>query len=282
MRRRLVLTFAFVSLLILSPDLASLQNESTPIPLASPTNPPFDWLFKHIRDLMATNMGCSLPCFAGLVPGESTTDDIDTALSLIDYNGAISHQMTDDDYNRFSLTFRQKGHLWVEIFTENKTLQRIRLYLGEPNLWLSQNMLDIPNVIHDLGAPDDVFMVFLGPPSQFIVVLVYNVKGVLIQYWGEFIEQDNDPDEPQQICFSRDKADIYHIDVWLQNPEANELVEQHIPDLRDASRDTRPYWPLEKVAGINPTQFAELRRDDPDHCITTLSPNELKALGYVF
>jgi hypothetical protein len=114
------------------------------------------------------------------------------------------------------------------------------------------------------------------------VVLVYNQKGALIQYWGEFIERAIDTTQPQQICFSRTEADIYRIDVWLQDPNADELVEQNIPDLHDEDRDTRPYWPLGKVTDIDTDQFAQSIVDDPDSCVQTLSPNELKQMGYVF
>jgi hypothetical protein len=260
----------------------SADNELTPTPSLVSTDLYHDELLTHIQTLLSTNFDCTLPCFGGLEPGEADKNDIKKFIEKIDYNNAISDQLIDTPPYNFALFFGNHGLLIVGLSAKKDVLQRTTIGITNPSDWLPESIFDLPNLVGSLGSPENIFMEFFGPPLGFSMVVVYDAKGVLIRYMADFNPEAIDDDQPLPICFSPDSADLYQIDVWLQNPENDALVEENQWGLRDSHRETRPFWPLDKVTGYTETEFTDFFTNNPDGCIKALSPHELIKAGYVF
>lgn len=272
-----------LGLIIRGAEAVSLfDNNIIPTPSLVATDSHTGEVLSRIQELMSTNFNCIAPCFAGLEPGVSTTNDIREFIIKIDYDNIISDQLEDASSYNFSLFFNEDGMLSVGLSTYNHILQRTRIGITNPNSWLSENAFNLLNVLNDLGSPENAFIAFSGPPLGFTMVLVYNAKGVLIRYQATFNPDAIHDNQPLPICFSSDRVDLYQIDVWLQNPENSHLIEKNQPGLRDTHQEVRPFWPLERVTGYNEKEFTKFFMDNPDGCVEALSPDELSEAGYTF
>jgi hypothetical protein len=247
-----------------------------PIKTEQPTQNEF---LPQIRRLMDVQTDCKLPCFWTLIPGQSTRDEVAQLIKTIDRNNFIQDQVDVSEISNFALFFDPVGLLSVNLSTHDSVLQKIRIGLASPYIWLNEHIFEIPQVLNALGQPDDVFILVAGPPLGYTLTVVYNSAGVMVRYRADFSDNEQITlDSPLQLCLSQDE--IYQIDVWIQNID-DELVENNLPDLRDENRDMRPYWTLEHLAGYSVSDFAQAFEDHKS-CIRLPTLRELKAMGYQY
>jgi hypothetical protein len=236
---------------------------------------------EKLGDQFSPEQGCILPCFAQLEPQTTEIQAVKEFFDSIDYEPRLS---TFDGNPSYQVNlFKDRKSVMLYFITAEQRLQQVQVRLN--SFLVDDTIFAIDQVISDLGTPEQVFFAFGGPPLEFHTVLVYNDQGVMLLYTSEFAAEpdDNAYYEPLNLCFSQKNIDIYHIEAWLQSPEASELVEANQPDLYDDDKgSTRPWWSLQKVTGLTEAEFADSLLKDPDQCIEALSLNEMKEQGYIF
>jgi hypothetical protein len=256
-----------------------------------PTNTPGEsQLMMTLQELMSPNGECTLPCFWGFVPGETTTSDIFEAVSEIDEENILTDQLADTPVRgengelayHLILRFEENTSLLVSFSTRENVLVRISGIVSEPFDLLMNSVFEVSELLQMLGEPTDIFIALWGPnPSLFYFTLVYNSNGVMIRYainpQASFREVD--PDDPLQICPSLENTE--RIWFWLQNADTETLVEENLPFLRDDSL-SRANWSLERISNMNIGDFTQLLIDDPSLCFGIFSINQLRELGYNF
>jgi hypothetical protein len=274
----IILTLLALALTDLTIPVTHSQDS---MPTATSTRPSRSRILR-IQELMLTNGDCTLPCFWGFNPDEATASDIDDLLSRLGADVDLDLYQVDGytGYNT-AIFFNPDGYLSLgfSIRDRDRRLVRTSIKMTAPEVWLPDSIFELPEVLNSLGQPTDVFILIAGTPLRYSLNILYNDQGVMLRYHIDF--GANEPpnlDAPLSLCPTTQQ--IHDIYVWLQSPDDEHLVEENQPDLRDADRDTRPYWPLERLTGIDVEEFTQFIIDNPDGCIEALSLRELRDLGY--
>jgi hypothetical protein len=264
----------------------SASATSTSIPTAIPTLPPQEAQSKFL-DLLASNSGCRLSCFWGIVPGKTSFQEAQGILaplsSISDFTafrdgvGSVSPYFTEGNWQLYttvdfssnsetglvnSLAFNAEAHRPLEqggykdIFNSNDFGELISAYT-------------LPHILSDLGVPESVMISTLGGPltrggtGGFDLLLLYPDQGVLINYTTQMRLNGKD------VIGCPANA---HVEM--------ELYPSGQPDsFFDSLKKTdwavkmRNYKPLEEVASMPVQEFYETFREPTETCIET--PAEL-------
>jgi hypothetical protein len=275
-----------MSIILIGCDLSTLNETVSDKLHPLSTSAPTSTNLSIRQSLIAADNNCKLPCFMGLRSGETTSKDLKTLLENVRNTRFRVTNFDDGVIYETSLSQRSNGRLYAAFTSRNDQLDSMHIWLTQSSDWLPKNILLLPNLLNLLGEPDDVFILISGPPLSFTMVVVYNHIGVMVLYRAYFksriAHQLENSDDPFLICLTPSYVDVDYLEAWLIDPNDKDLVEGKIPDLRDSERDTRPYWSIEKMSGINTQQFTEFFTKNPQSCLETPSMKELRAAGYVF
>jgi hypothetical protein len=259
-----------------------ISGELHPLPTASPANvnPSI------FRSLVSASSDCKLPCFMGLRPGETKRGDLEELLGRIP-NAPFAPYYFDGGV-AFNTILKEKsnGSVLASFKTNKGLLTAISMTLTHSNDWLPKNILLLPNLLNMLGDPDNVYISIAGPPLNFTMVVVYNRAGVMVRYRAYFKENVahrlENTEDPFIVCLVPTFVDLVTLDLWLENPTSGNLVEAQLPFLREDESDIRPFWSIEKMAGINTQQFTNFFVKNPQGCLEAPSMKQLQTEGYVF
>ncbi len=170
----------------LQPTATSTRVVVTPPPTSIPTLEP-EIAAATVAALLETNNGCELPCWWGIVPGETTWEE---ALSLVTtFDGTIQDLVPADDeglnYIRVGIPFRAtNGELMLlsqSYGVRNGIVEIIEASAGDfPNYSLS-------SLLAKLGKPSEIRIKTSSPvfAELFMYDLFYPEKGVLALYVGQ-------------------------------------------------------------------------------------------------
>ncbi|MFN8597114.1 MAG: hypothetical protein U0559_13145 [Anaerolineae bacterium] len=213
----------------------------------------------YVENMLATNGGCELPCWWGIVPGSNT---VDTLRKIKAYgepfprrDGTVLHGAGDFDI----LTSRGKSDysVRIEVFDfegkivsigVNGAIRSVDSRVGFVNAWKHYS---IDQVLNQYGTPS-VVRIQLSPRSEpgaslgYALTLVYEKLGLLISYRGEGI--DGSKADFIQACPLLTNVDS--IDLKLQLPTT--------PTLFPLLRPTDPIGydrSLEEATGMSLKDF---------------------------
>jgi hypothetical protein len=240
-------------------------------------------LLSQAISLLSVDNNCELPCFGGLVPGISNVEDVEEFLAQFDFDGSQAQlrRFETGSYGLF-LFFESDGLLSIDLSLEEQRLSLTHIGISSPHAWLSQTPYDLPLILDQMGTPDDIFVLFGGPPLGFTLVLVYNDQGMLFRYQADYLNTELvDSGAPLSICFQSDVVNLRQIDVWLQSPNNDTLVEEYQPDLRE-DREIRPFWNIEQVANVSAEEVTNFFLENTQGCLPTQSFSDLREMGYQF
>ena len=188
-----------------------------------------------LADMLATNGGCELPCWWGIIPGETSAHDAQQ--EFLSYGKSISIWGWEEDpwgtRHRMSL-FGSRGdypfdHVLEHIFYEKEGVVTLIGALGHAPGWPADEWSTSPRFAQDWDRYSiDQVLTRLGEPSQVLlhywvemempysIGLLYEEQGILIEYMG--ITQGEIPGgdyrfDPAILCAGR--SHFTDINVWL-------------------------------------------------------------------
>lgn len=200
------------------PSTTSTQQPSlTPRPTKTPTVTPLPTLSPQeaqalVADLLQNNGGCQLPCWWGIVPGETSWEIARQFLatfasSIRGYADTYTVLFTNIPETDLGIANQQ------DYLVEDGRVQIIRM--GAP----SKDFFSIPTVLSRFGKPSEIWIyAATSSPNNtqpIYMVLFYSEQGIMVRYF----ENPQRPGDPLQGCFhlSEDLPII-----WLWSPEEAE------------------------------------------------------------
>jgi hypothetical protein len=261
---------------------ASASATSTSIPTAIPTLPSQEAQLKFL-DLLATNSGCRLSCFWGIVPGKTSFQEAQGILaplsSISDFTafrdglGSVSPFFTESNWQLYttidfssnsdtgivnSLAFNAEAHIPLEqggfknIFNSNDFGEMISAYA-------------LPHILSELGAPESVMISTLGGPltrggtGGFDLLLLYPNQGILINYTTQMHLNGKD------VIGCLGNA---HVEMVLHPSGQPDSFFDSLKKT-DWAVKMKNYKSLEEVASMPVQEFYETFREPTETCIYT-------------
>jgi hypothetical protein len=274
-----------------------IADPSTPVPTNTQIPIPTLELEKadeFLQDLLTNNGACGLPCLWGIVPGQSTYQEV---RALLEPLRGISEYPTIDELNAeggsmdfinvqgefqfdthiaylteghivTSISFRlsmdkmkidpSNGEYWIGVYDSNLFSQRFQLYT-------------LSGVLSKLGHPEAVVISTDGGPARgrnvpgFYLLLVYPEQGVLVRYttFRELVGEN------VRGCLTNAHAEFElfpsgQADLFSNNVDSTDWANWWpVPD-------DSPYWKsIETAASISVQDFYEDFRQPTDKCLET-------------
>ena len=269
-----------------SVNMQTMPTEMTVVIFTSTTQPTLLPAEKEstIKELMATNAGCSLPCFWGITPGVT---DWKTAAKFLQSIGATVGDLEERAGTHFhSVVFKDENLTTGDNFGFLETLNVVDSIFARGNLYGSstRNMKDFTSlwasyspkkIINNYGIPSRVLLSSVFAPGLgdgrhgYTLWVFYDHLGFMVRYDGTV------PELPvYHICpqFQED-GDITRIDLALQNPSNSSPLELQ-DSILGGSVAPRVILPIEDAVGISLAEFQKLfAREESLPCFDT--PREI-------
>lgn len=205
----------------------------TPIITLTPLEP-VDNPEEYIKMLIETNGGCDLPCWWGIVPGETDWETAKQFLATFaneiieNYGEPIDEETIKQGYFNF-ISFQVPGEdneNYIRFRLENSIIEIITI---------SQLYEDSPphQVIEDYGLPDKIWLHAHPTPGRWYVSLdfLYSERGIVVGYsTHNAVEQDS----IIRACFDRGT-------VLNLFPEGNEIDRQGVYPNQDFKITVRAF-----------------------------------------
>lgn len=214
-----------------------------------------------MREMLETNGGCELPCWWGIIPGETAWQAARDSFAFrgikeIIYKGGLYYYFDPPLLERpvqytLDLHFTQQAGVVhsIQVFSQ---------VLGDPKTnrfardW---HRYSLDQVLIRYGQPSQVMLELwpnppAGPPYPYSLFVFYDHLGILIRYSGSAISG-----KPFRIC--PELARIDHLTLWLRSPgEGPSLLELAHLDPAELAQ----MLPLEKATGMDIRTFYETFR----------------------
>lgn len=215
---------------VATPALPVLTSSSTPSPTISlPTPVPTPILTSeqkadNFTRLMTENGGCELPCWWGIVPGESK---IETIADEFVPQGLIWWE----EWNQLDASRSGSGAL-LSLVVEENIIQSIDVWGGnEGNTFVQDwDRYSLDQVLTRHGTPSQVFVYYPyradpGSVSAYHLFIFYEELGIEIEYRGKATDVDS---EKSRACPKLEE--LFQINLLLYQPEKiNNILETVIP-----------------------------------------------------
>lgn len=235
----------------------SMEIPSVPTPISYPTLTAEERQ-AFVREMLNTNDGCELPCWWGVVPGQS---DWPSVLDrFIGYGGFVfdfSHPDRLFDY-RVSLDFDEQA----------ETIQSIQVTGEIPGGTTSEHFAQdwhrysLDQVLTRYGEPSQVMLQWVPPLEggnpPYILLVFYDHLGFAVLYLGSATYDGT----AFEVCPAFDQ--VTYISLWLQaSDNETSLMERAI------TSDEAPYYRfLEEVTGMSLEVFYNtFRSPDSQVCL---------------
>lgn len=213
-----------------TPVLPVPTSSVTPSPTRISSTPTFaptltsEQKADNFTRLMIENGGCELPCWWGIIPGET---EIKTIADQFIPKGLIWWE----EWNQLDASRSGSGAL-VTFSTEENVVQTIKVWGGSEGDTFVQNWerYSLDQVLTRYGMPSDVFVYYpykADPgPSTYQLYLFYEARGIEIDYAG--MSQDFNDKEETQVC--PNLRNVFRINLFLYQPtQISNIVETVIP-----------------------------------------------------
>lgn len=171
-----------------TPNPSSVPLSTTPIPTLAPTQREAYWL-----DLISTNRGCKLPCWWGIRPGESPSQE------LLQFSAAEGFQNLphkEGDTYILMPTLDDPGVVYIlaGFHAENDFIHAISvdvdLLNANPSLVRAMRRYALEQVLGDYGEPSQVLLRMTSHPTEpndpwpYQLSIFFDDLGILISYEG--------------------------------------------------------------------------------------------------
>jgi hypothetical protein len=206
---------------------------------------------KVIYELLGTNGECSLPCFWGIEPNETSYQYAEhffrhlgrKGYTLADENGNIYHYDTSFGVNA------GKGYVNIEIImgVESDTITSLEVYIGDfenidQSIWQAYSL---QNVLQTLGIPSEVRFLVEEPHIinsdyvSYAYILVYDDPDVIVFYVMGAIDDGstykicplNPIDNPSYLWLFLGKDYSEDFSTWVELTQATTMTHEDFYDL---------------------------------------------------
>jgi hypothetical protein len=237
---------------------ARLTATETPMPTLTS-----DERLLQVKEWLATNAGCRLPCWWGIEPGIVTWSEVNEFLNRIgaksgvyEESGIVIHETAGFDFDREHVfnrvSFAETDALITAIIINGSGFNDLPNF---KNAWAS---FSPEKIILEYGVPSRVWVTSRssvhegspGPTMPYSVWIFYDHLGILVKYSGQVKYESI-----YKMCpvFSEQGNLSDDIDVYLQSPDSGSPLE----NLPTVKYDTNNAISLEEAAGIGPNEFYE-------------------------
>lgn len=248
----------------------------TPVPSFTPTLEPsstataFPTLSsteqqEEFLELLQMDEECSLPCWWGIVPGQTLWDEAYPNLAKLNarffYGKTSSYQYVDVTfYVPAEFSYGSTGQFRAYFRLSQGVITTIEVHSLE---WLNYKM---PQLLDKYGPPDEIWVStyndYPGTVLPFVITLYYGERGILAHY-GVFLDADQMQGDTIQGCL------VVSAELLLWTPQTS-LTLKEAGDLFDWDSTGVPYLPLEDATGMTVETFYRQFRGSPDPiCIAT-------------
>ena len=205
-----------------------------------------------VRELMQTNGGCELPCWWGIVPGQSDWQGVRERFR--------GYGLRGNDY--FVFMFMRPGQVYdskikIKFTVRDEVVESIEVsgqWLSSTSEYFAQDWqrYSLDNVLNRYGQPSQVLIALLvgAESSGYDLFLLYDHLGIAINYGGSatIIQV-----EPLLIRACPQHDEVSGITLWLQSPQQGTPLLQ-----RTLTPDEMSYFrSLEEVTGMSVETFYE-------------------------
>lgn len=260
-------------------DLAtSTMVFSTPTPLPALST---DEAHAELLELLRTNGGCQLPCWWGLTPGETSTQEAKTFLER--YVNISLRIIQDDKGGNTQLLLPEDGLMVnpiidYEINSSDQTVEQISVQIeiireiegglevvyGDPLFAQLMPQYTLSQILTAYGPPTDVLVRAIRGWWEFDLLLFYAEEGFLINYSAPYEEEGG-------VYFGCPTK--ISVEFWLWPPERNytlaEAVSLVYADMW-GQMWLSSYLPLEDATMLSLEDFYEIyRAPDNSSCLET-------------
>lgn len=210
---------------------------------------------ERIKTLLQEPGDCAAPCFWGIEPGQTTTDDARNIFSQFGLQTVIIPNRGKDYYNfHYGL---DSGLLVSGILTtQNKLVENLQLKIhpehqkaGIKREWFAYSP---ETLIKRYGMPSKVdFSADWGPSPIFLMQMYFDDRNLIVQYSGDNIVPKHE--DSSRVCPLT--AQFEAVWIWMgKNPE--------YPPGQGVS--------LEKATSMTIDEFSKLMIGDPTHSCFTI------------
>jgi hypothetical protein len=255
---------------------------STPRPTKTPTPTTYPTLdsqgrLNFVLEAMKTNMGCELPCWWGITPGQTTWEEmIDTfvkqSIGFDTYESGKLYlgMVTSGNYLEptVDVVFSEGGGLVQSIGIRTEYYY----ILAQPKYFDAWHDYALDKVLARYGIPTQVYLQLTtgaadwspGMRATYDLWVEYANKGIALRYPGELIH-DN---QGWYVCPVF--GNIAGIEIRLQSPEST--VALIGPDLGDQGYGFN--GTLSDLTGVSRQRFYEMfKQNPPQGCLLAADPN---------
>ncbi|MCB9422624.1 MAG: hypothetical protein H6667_22670 [Ardenticatenaceae bacterium] len=208
---------------MLTVSLTPRSKIISPTPAPTPTLTSEQKVDNFTR-FMTENEGCELPCWWGIIPGETK---IETIVDRFVPQGLVWWE----EWNQLDASRFGSGVL-VTFSTEKDIIQTITVWGGNEGDTLIHDWgrYSLDQVLTRYGMPSQVFVYYpykADPgPSTYHLYLFYETLGIEIDYAG--MSQDFNNKEESQVC--PNLQNVFRINLFLyQSGQISNIVETVIP-----------------------------------------------------
>jgi hypothetical protein len=175
----------------------------SPTRMPTPTLPPtltVDERNAYLNELLETNGGCELPCFWGIIPGETTWEDANRLLSYLGGSVYAIHQGDGTLYQDEFQNWQDDFTIPIEIFVRHGIVDFINIQLvvfqESPRFEQYRQKYSLQSLMSTYGLPSRAWMILttgeVDPPSTLYVLwLFYDQRGILFWYAGNAAKVDS-------------------------------------------------------------------------------------------
>jgi len=232
---------------------------ATPTAVAAPTSLPVptftaDQERAFVVHMLEANGGCRLPCWWGMMPGETAWQDVRSFFASIGKRTASSQPPAGFIGEMFFVSdgeFRFDYYVGHTFVVEDGLVQSMHVTLGGHED--SEHLQDwepyaLSNLLSDYGAPSQVLVELLhadgGAGPWYFLGLIYDHLGFYVRYSGE---ADYYQHPAARVCPRLRKMML--IELELRQPQPSQPLT--LPG------DADYYYPIEQVAGMDMQAFYE-------------------------
>jgi hypothetical protein len=249
--------------------IVPVTNTATPLPpTATPTVTPAPTLTLEeegafLSELMATNGGCELPCWWGIVPGETETQEARDIFARQGINEWSSD--SENSYHQLFLGYPREGDahyqadVGIRVFPGYGTIEVINVLtqkypLLEERFFQEWQLFSLPAILDRYGSPsyiqfEEIQRAEPGP-LRYYVAISYPELGIEVQY-KVFAERLNETTD--RVCMNMEN--VYDLELVLFTADRVENVP--VPIIPNLDQ----YISWEDVAGRDSDAFYESFRD---------------------
>lgn len=234
-------------------------------PTATPTITPLPTLSiveegDFLSMLMASNGGCELPCWWGVVPGETTSQE---GRDMFVSQGIDRWSVTSDNTyatmglgypSQDNLSHSQDVFLWFEL--KNNIIQYIRIeaaYKYEESLNVFRqdwNQYKLSGVLDRFGIPSHVRLFHEGNSPYYTLGVSYVTLGIEIRY--DILPESL---ESGRVCADMERTDVIYLTLFP--PEHTDEIPGISPNLDSYETES---WPA--VTGLDLESFYNIFIED--------------------